>query len=458
MSVTVLSVRGFASRGAASPLPPEPSPSTIDASAAAADSTPYLDFIDKVWNTKWFGSVDDIAPAASSSEAASSCFTDLFLSCQSVLGVDPWVVILLFGALTRLSTLYFSLYGERATERMQLALPELKAPQEAFNRVYYNDTSSSLDVQLSASVLKGERRRVFAKFKTSNVKCLASFVSAPFILGGLYQTSALCENLLLDVGASSFFWCTALTLPDPLCILPITFCALTLLNFELSVRPEMKKGWMSNVIWGARLACLCVVPVASTFRAGVCLYFIGMSVSGLLQPLLLRWPAFRSWFAFPTAAERAAAESASQGSVDALQARVTVQFPYLSHLLNPEVEEEGAPLMKKASPASRRAYASTSSAFPSPASRGAASGRYAMGSNPLMQETPQRRAARTGGATHTAQATTTMTSGASARAAAAKPGKGSSFASSGWKEAQISFSEEDFIPADPTDASAKRRR
>ncbi|KPI90748.1 hypothetical protein ABL78_0184 [Leptomonas seymouri] len=485
------------------------SPSLYAVPTEASPQT-YFDYLDRIWNTKWFGTVDEHIAAAATSHAEisdPSWFAQIFTTCQDAIGIEAGALLFLFGAATRLCTLYFSLYGERSGERMRLALPELKKPQEDFNRVYYNDLASAMEVQVAASVLKSHRRAIFRKYSTSNWKCIASLATAPVTMMGLYQASAVCENAALDVGSSSFLWCSALALPDPFMILPVVTCFATLLNFELSISKDIKTGWMRNIIWGARLGCLCVIPVFATLRSGVCLYFVGMNVVGLVQPLLLRSVAFRRWFGFPSTEDLAAvapptakpsppsrsqvhaktssAQDVSDRAVplrerilgalssasrcraptgptqDVLQSSLTVQFPYLSHLLNPQVDENEELFAKARNKQSkpdigRRSPVTTSPSFPPPAGS-----RYTRGTNPLMRETPlQRRdgvaaaatAARTGSshmspdrvdANHR-PAAASNSSGSTARSVPRN--RGSSFASSGWKSVQPSFEEKDFIP------------
>ncbi|KPA86563.1 hypothetical protein ABB37_00699 [Leptomonas pyrrhocoris] len=479
----------------------------------------YFEYLDRMWNAKWFGTVDEHTLAAATTHAAvsdPSWFAHAFTACQHALGMEAGVLIFLVGAATRLGTLFVSLYGERAGERMRLALPELKKPQEDFNRIYYNDLASAMEVQVAASELKSHRRAIFRKYNTSVWKCAASLAMAPVIMTGLYQVSALCENAAFDVGSSSFLWCGALTLPDPFMILPITTCAVTLLNFELSISKEIKKGWMKNIIWGARLGCLCIIPVFTSFRSGVCLYFIGMNVVGLLQPLLLRSVAFRRWFGFPAAEElTAVGPSATQSShtpgssvsatklspkqsgfnratslrervaaavnptgptQDVLQASMTLQFPYLSHLLSPQVDENEE-IFAKARNKQSKADVGRRGPITSPSPSSPAASRYARGTNPLMRETPVRRQDGAGlDATATASSGPsrstsyhgevshhrTAASNVAGSAARSTPkSKGSSFASSGWKSSQLTFDESDFIPTyDDKDASSpptKRR-
>ncbi|KEG10825.1 preprotein translocase subunit YidC [Trypanosoma grayi] len=387
----------------------------------------YYDYLDSFWNRQWFGATENLVPVPESSP-----FAEAFVSCQQALGIDPAIAILLFGALCRLSTLYFSLYGERASERMRNAMRRLKAPHEAFQRVYYREGSTALDIQLAATALKGERRRIFTEEKTSNLQCLSSLLGTPIVLLGLFQTTALCENPKLDVGTSSFLWCMALTMPDPYAVFPIAFCCLTLMNFELSISKELKTGWMLNAIWGARLGCLCILPAVVHIRAGVALYFVGMSLVGLLQPLLLRSATFRQWFNLPTKQDVEKATAAADN--DELHARMSVQFPYLTHLLSPESEENTGLLKDVAASHSSPRHAHTNTAG------------YAKGMNPLMREEPPR-------PTYGRYSSSSVT-GEGVEATSSK--KGADFASAGWKASRIEFSEEDFIPEVGNFDSSKR--
>ncbi|CCW61359.1 unnamed protein product [Phytomonas sp. EM1] len=246
------------------------------------------------------GVLNLVSSGSDPAAASAGGFTAIFFACQDALGVEPWGVIALFGGLTRLMTLCFMFYGERASARMQLALPKLRESQERFNRVYRNKNASSLEVQLSASICKSERRRIFRQYQTSNFQCFASFLGTPLIAYGLYRISLLCSDTSLLVGISPFLWCTALSLPDPTLALPVVCVGLALLNFELSLRKELKTEWMTKIVWCARFSCPFFIVVISTFSTGVCLYFFGVSLVGLLQPILLRVPVFRRFLRFPS--------------------------------------------------------------------------------------------------------------------------------------------------------------
>lgn len=292
----------------------------------------YFDYLDRMWNG---GSSAKAATAVPQElDVTANVFESTFMSVRDSLGLESWLAVLMFGGLVRLSTLYFSLRGERAAARMHCALPLLKPAHEKFQRVYYNDSVSALEVQQAATVLKSVRKSIYAQHRTSNLKTLTGLVGTPFVLQGFYWTSKLMENVHLDVGTSSFLWCSALNMPDPFFVLPVVSCCLTLLNLEitLSTREELKKGMMGTLIWGGRVMCLCAIPAVIHFRSGVLLYWIGMSTVGLLQPILLRVPAFRKWFQVPDIPKP------SDSNEDLLQRRLTVEVPYLSYLFESEKE------------------------------------------------------------------------------------------------------------------------
>ncbi|RNF11476.1 preprotein translocase subunit YidC [Trypanosoma rangeli] len=393
----------------------------------------YFEYLDCVWNRQWFGATESLPPLPDASP-----FADIFVTCQAALGLDSAIAIILFGALSRLCTLYFSLYGERASERMRTAMRRLKVPHEAFQRVYYREGSAALDIQLAAIALKGERRRIFLEEKTSNLQCLSSLLGTPLVLFGIIETTAMCENPRYNIGTSSFLWCPALTMTDPYGILPLTFCGLTLMNFELSISKDLKNGWMSTLVWGARLGCLCVLPAAAHIRAGVALYFLGMSLVGLLQPLLLRSTAFRAWFNFPAQQSQLEPTKAVE-KPDDLHARMCVQFPYLTHLFNPESEENTGFLKDKA--------ATSQNDF----QRRCNTAGYARGMNPLMREEPPR---------PMSGWSSTSFPAAAVNVATVPSRKGANFAAGRWKATQTEFREEDFIPevADAGQSSGKGKQ
>lgn len=296
--------------------------------SATEESWSFVGALDR-W---WFRESKPVAPQ----EAYVSWFDDVFESVQAAFGVEAWLLLMMFGGAVRLCTLYFSLYGERAAVRMQCALPSLVPAHNQFQRIYYNENASALEVQQAATILKAIRKQTYKFHHTSNLKTLAGLVASPFVLQGFYSVSKLCESFDSNVGTSSFMWCAALGMPDPLYILPVVSCCLTLLNLELTLlsRGELKKGLMGNFIWGGRMLCVCAIPAVAQFRSGVLLYWIGMSAVGLLQPILVRSASFRAWFGIPQPPPVAASGSQEE---DLLQKRFVLQAPYFSHLFETDI-------------------------------------------------------------------------------------------------------------------------
>jgi hypothetical protein len=298
-----------------------------------ASSTGFVGMLDK-W---WFGDASTTAATSAAPANYVAWFDGTFDAVQDALGVEAWALLMMFGGAVRLCTLYFSLYGERAAVRMQCALPSLVPAHNQFQRIYYNENSSSLEIQQAATVLKSLRKQTYKAHKTSNIKTLAGLIASPIVLQGFYSVSKMCESFDSDVGTSSFMWCTALGMPDPLMVLPVVSCGLTLLNLELTLlsRGDLKKGMMGNLIWAGRMLCVCAIPAAAQFRSGVLLYWIGMSTAGLLQPILVRSTAFRRWFGIPD--QPPAVPAAAPTDADLFQTRLVLQAPYFSHLFETDI-------------------------------------------------------------------------------------------------------------------------
>lgn len=444
------------------------------APAAAEDGVPttYLDLIGQWWggekdsNRDGGGGGQNATGAAVESMAddrTMSVVDELFLYCQTALGLPPWAALLLWGGFIRLCTLVASLYADRASAYMQqYALPELRAPQQAFSKVYYSNTASARQVQLAAIVFKSERRRVYRKYHTSLLRCMTSLAGTPLVLAGLMQVSSLCSNPFLHIGTSALLWCPALTLPDPLCVLPVMCCALTLLNLELSLPSSVRRGWVLNLLWVARVGCLCIIPVASSFRAGVCLYFVGMNIAGLLQPLMLRSHAFRRRFGFPpheatspcvsphahsTIAAKHVVEEGGE-SMDSLQLCLTAQLPYLSHMLHPvgDHEQSDRGLLRRAEVSRVSGPPRHSTVLDQGAGKEGVRRHYVAGSNPLMREQPLSSHARAA-STRRDEETKKMTH---RHVEERQAGKGS-----GWKAPHAHFTEDDFVVEDDKEAVHK---
>ena len=298
-------------------------------------NSPYFDTLDKLWNGSSSAALvtsGDAATETASSAVSNSLAGSWISTAQSALGCDPWLGVLALGFSFRLVTLVFSLYGERAAERMQAVVPLLKPKLDRFHRL--RESSREAETHIAATELKAEVKHLYKMNRTSNFKAAAGLLGSPLVLFGFASVSKLCSNTS-DIGTSSFFWCAALVWPDPFYILPVVSVGLTLANFEfaLKLRDTASSTWMNNIVWTARGAALLSISAVSQMSSGVLLYWVGLSLAGLLQPILLRSVRFRKAFHFPDV------KSLRSSPMDPLQARVALKVPMLRDLYDPQLSD-----------------------------------------------------------------------------------------------------------------------
>lgn len=98
-----------------------------------------------------------------------------------------------------------------------------------------------------------------------------------------------------------FLWIHDLSMPDPTYILPAICSFMFLINFELNARMQKGTRNAANIYirWGMRAGSVVGVYFFASQPSAMFAYWIGLSLAGLVQPLLLRWQPFRTYFAFP---------------------------------------------------------------------------------------------------------------------------------------------------------------
>lgn len=225
-------------------------------------------------------------------------FSFLAEQTQHIVSLDVASFIFLFGALLRFCTLFFSLYGERATARMIVASSELKEAHAEYLRISTDPLASALTRYTAFSAYKVERRQMFKKHQTSHWKCLVPLWGSPIIAFGFSSVVSLCDHpRVQDVPV---LWCRSVAAPDATLILPALCSLLTLLNFEFSLTPTVKEEtWVARAVAAGRVVAVCAVPLMSFFPSGACLFVLGMNSVGLLQPLLIRSKEMRKCLGFP---------------------------------------------------------------------------------------------------------------------------------------------------------------
>ena len=334
-----------------------------------SDKATFFGFLDNMFTF-------DAAPveAASTMSYGASMLTSL----QHFSGLEGGLVLLAGGALTRLATMYASIYGERASWRMMQALPELKPAYDGFQHTYNSDRGNASEVQIGAAHLSAQKKEIFRKYNTSNLKTVAGLVASPLVILGLRGASQMCDPFnAAGFATSEVLWMTVSAV-DPTFILPATVSALTLLNFELTLRnrEDVTVGWTKNVVMCARGGAVIGFGLASQMSSGVLLYWLGMSLVGILQPLMVRSPAFRSMAGFPEIGKlakplpsktvvpgfSAVEDKKDSEPQDNYRMRFGINHPFLNKLFNPDTEEHLELITRStARPAQQTPTSSTSS-------------------------------------------------------------------------------------------------
>jgi hypothetical protein len=275
---------------------------------------------------------------------------------EATTGYSWTTTMFLFGVGIRLATLGFSLYGERAAIRMALATAEVKPEFDAFQQVYRSAESTQLDIANAAEHLRVARNAAFVKHHTSNKATLVPMLGSPLFMYGFTVVVRAMNEGPRSIPA-------ALLMPDPTGATACAAVLMTLANFELTFARKRAgatntTGLMSKVPWVARAIAAISLPVVMEFRTGTVVYWCGLSLAGLLQPLLMGLPQFRRWYGVPDIQpglmgsssipsvvtkrdvvnlidEPKAPADGEQAGIDTLEQRFEQRFPRLSLLLRP---------------------------------------------------------------------------------------------------------------------------
>ncbi|CCW63520.1 unnamed protein product [Phytomonas sp. EM1] len=214
---------------------------------------------------------------------------------------ESWGHVLLFyGAILRFLTLAASLYSHRNALRMNQIGPKLSEITSQQNKARNDSTLSTAEKRIVKEGYSRLKSALMKKHKCSQWKTFATMLTAPVTMSAFLSVRrlALYEE---DLQAVPFLWVTDLTLPDPTYALPAVCVTMFLGNFELNQR--MQRGGRSSssiyIRWGMRAGATVGFYFIAQLPAAMFVYWIGLSMVGLLQPILLRWQPFRNFFDFP---------------------------------------------------------------------------------------------------------------------------------------------------------------
>ena len=216
---------------------------------------------------------------------------------------------LVYGFVVRCVTLIPALYSHRNSLRLAKINPQLAQFNEVIKRTKQDKTLTTVERRVIQDGYKRMKKQLCTQNKCAQWKTGAALVSMPVTISAFLgiRKMVVYES---DLEKTPFLWMTDLTIPDPTYILPTMCASLFYANFELN--QAMTKGTRSSTTMYIRWACRVglvgfVYFAADTQPAAMFAYWLGMSLAGILQPLLLRVQWFRTTFGFPDPPEAAKA-------------------------------------------------------------------------------------------------------------------------------------------------------
>lgn len=225
------------------------------------------------------------------------------LHTDGFLGIDfyGWGGVLLFyGACLRLLTLFPSLYSHRNSLRMGAIGTQLSEISSLQNRAKSDRTLSTAEKRVIKNGYNRMKHALYTREGCNQWKSFGGAITAPVTATAFLAIRRL-SLYETDLNGASFLWVSDLTRADPTFALPVICATIFLCNFELNQR--MQRGGRSSgnlyIRWGTRCAASVGVYIFSSQPAALFTYWIGLSCVGILQPVLLRWQPFRTFFRFP---------------------------------------------------------------------------------------------------------------------------------------------------------------
>eukprot|EP00744_Colponema_vietnamica_P021215 GILI01030263.1.p1 GENE.GILI01030263.1~~GILI01030263.1.p1 ORF type:complete len:456 (-),score=77.75 GILI01030263.1:118-1485(-) len=207
---------------------------------------------------------------------------------------------IMYGTIVRLITLIPSLYSHRNSLRMQQIGTPLNEIQTNIKRVKADKTLSAEEKKTIQAGYKRMKNALEKKHGGSQTRSMAQMATAPLMMTAFWAVGRM-TSYEQSLEVAPYLWVTDLTMPDPTMGLPLLCAASFVLNFELTQR--LQKGGRSSMNlylrWGLRVGVVGFTWYFNNQPAALFLYWLGTSLGGAVQPILLRNQAFRKYFDFP---------------------------------------------------------------------------------------------------------------------------------------------------------------
>lgn len=220
----------------------------------------------------------------------------------SLLGISmEWgAVFLCWGFLIRFLSLGPMLYAHRNQLRMARIQPQLNEITSNQKRIKGDKTLSAQEKRVMKDGYKRMEKALYKKHGCSQKRAFVGAMASPIMISAFVSIRrlAMYEDSL---ETASFLWVRDLTMPDPYNILPVICTFLFVYNFEMNQSSTRggRSTTMLYIRYGMRVGSVVFLYFFSSQPTALFAYWIGMSVAGTIQPLVLRWQGFRDFFNFP---------------------------------------------------------------------------------------------------------------------------------------------------------------
>jgi membrane protein insertase Oxa1/YidC/SpoIIIJ len=209
-------------------------------------------------------------------------------------------VFMLWGIGLRLLSLPAQLYVHRNSLRLQRIAIPLAEINNLQKKTKGDRSIATADKRIIKEGYNRMKNALHKKHRCSQTRTLVSGITTPFMVSGFLAVRRMATyDETLET--TNFMWITDLTMPDPTWILPITCVGLFVINYEMN--QGMSAGGRASskmyMRWGIRCGSLVFLYFFQAQPAALFSYWIGMSLAGLLSPIILRWAGFRTYFDFP---------------------------------------------------------------------------------------------------------------------------------------------------------------
>lgn len=221
----------------------------------------------------------------------------------------PWWLAIVFSTIIlRTAMLPVAVSVQRNAARLNNIRPEtekLMAKVKQYNQAGNSEMSSQQNAKLYA---------LYQKHNCNPFKMLIMpLVQLPVFVSFFVSIRQMATVPVESMKTGGLFWFTDLTLADPLYIMPVLSCASFMATIELGGEAGVSNPQTEKLKTFFRCLAIMLIPITSTFPAGLFMYWLPASVLSMAQILVLRVPSVRAWMGIPQIIKHPTESSSQQG-------------------------------------------------------------------------------------------------------------------------------------------------